>query len=656
MANRGDSHDIDLLLFGPQTGILSADVLKELQSSLQSPPQESQRPHWILTTLGELHSLWSTWTTRIPKLEVVPASRPLINLHRYLTGSADTSSEEMDLPELPNAVYTPLIVLTQLRQFEHYIGSKYGSMEEGFDALKSRTQVLGFCTGLLSAYAVGSSSTKEDFEHYGATAIRLASLIGAAIDACDNGHGKSISFTITWRTEAQEAKVEEILAEFEGDAYKSVLYDDYRSTITVSEVRSEVILDRLCNAGITATKLDLRGRFHTAANQHMLDQLLELCRVERDLQLPDAALLRKPSYANLGNGPLTNGSLHEIAVRALLVQQADWHGTLAYACRKSGDRLSMVSFGIANCVPKSLRRLFAHHHVLDIGNYGCSLDCPTSEKTARQQRDTDIAIIGLSIKVAGADHIDEFSALLRSGESQHTEVDILRVPFGTSTTPWRSDSFSSTQKWFGNFVRDIDAFDHHFFRRSPRECAAMDPQQRLFLQASYQAVESTGWLSQHDREQESGMGPNKHMGVYVGTCSTDYEHNVACHQAGAYSTTGLLRSFIAGKVAHYFGWTGPAMTFDTACSGSAVAIHTACKALLHGECSAALCGGVNLMMTPILFQNLAGASFLSPTGQCKPFDDQADGYCRGEGIACVILKPMKAALADGDRIFGCIPR
>jgi acyl transferase domain-containing protein len=75
---------------------------------------------------------------------------------------------------------------------------------------------------------------------------------------------------------------------------------------------------------------------------------------------------------------------------------------------------------------------------------------------------------------------------------------------------------------------------------------------------------------------------------------------------------------------------------------------------LHGECSAALCGGVNLMGSPLWFQNLAGASFLSPTGQCKPFDELADGYCRGEGIGCVFLRSLKAALADGDRILGCI--
>ncbi|KAL9112778.1 MAG: hypothetical protein Q9227_003081 [Pyrenula ochraceoflavens] len=105
---------------------------------------------------------------------------------------------------------------------------------------------------------------------------------------------------------------------------------------------------------------------------------------------------------------------------------------------------------------------------------------------------------------------------------------------------------------------------------------------------------------------------------------------------------------------HYFGWTGPGLTIDTACSASAVAIHQACKAILGGECTAALAGGVAIMGNIIWFQNLAGASFLSPTGQCKPWDDAADGYCRGEAIGCVFLKKRSAAIADGNQILGCI--
>lgn len=104
----------------------------------------------------------------------------------------------------------------------------------------------------------------------------------------------------------------------------------------------------------------------------------------------------------------------------------------------------------------------------------------------------------------------------------------------------------------------------------------------------------------------------------------------------------------------YFGWSGPSLVFDTACSSSAVAIHTACAALQAGECSQAVAGGVTLITSPYLYENLAAAHFLSSTGATKPFDAAADGYCRGEGVGLVVLKRLADARRDGDNILGVI--
>ncbi|EMR67039.1 putative polyketide synthase protein [Eutypa lata UCREL1] len=242
---------------------------------------------------------------------------------------------------------------------------------------------------------------------------------------------------------------------------------------------------------------------------------------------------------------------------------------------------------------------------------------------------------------SGADDLDEFWQLLCAAESQHIEVPKDRFKF---KTPWREDDGS--RKWFGNFIKDHDTFDHKFFKKSPREMSSTDPQHRLMLQAAYQAVEQSGYFGRSDQ--------NKHIGCYIGVGLVDYERNIGCYAPTAYSATGNLKSFVAGKISHYFGWTGPGLTIDTACSSSAVAVHTACRAILSGECAGALVGGVNLMTSPEWFQNLAGASFLSPTGQCKPFDANADGYCRGEGVGAVFLKRYTDAVADGDQIFGVI--
>lgn len=195
----------------------------------------------------------------------------------------------------------------------------------------------------------------------------------------------------------------------------------------------------------------------------------------------------------------------------------------------------------------------------------------------------------------------------------------------------------------------VDQFDHRFFKRSPRESASMDPAQRLLLQVAYQAVEQSGYFNRSG----SGVGVDN-VGVFLGTTGNDYQANAASQAANAFTTTGNLQGFLAGKVSHHFGWTGPAMVVDTACSGSLVAIHQACGALISGECSAALAGGAHVMTQPAWFQNLAAGQFLSPTGQCKPFDAAADGYYRGEGVGAVFLKRMDRAVADGDSILGVI--
>jgi hypothetical protein len=90
-------------------------------------------------------------------------------------------------------------------------------------------------------------------------------------------------------------------------------------------------------------------------------------------------------------------------------------------------------------------------------------------------------------------------------------------------------------------------------------------------------------------------------------------------------------------MSHYFGWTGPSWTIDTACSLSLAAINTACRAIWSGECSCAVAGGTNVISSLFNYHNLATAGFLSLSGKCKPFDEDADGYCRGEAVVWSFL-------------------
>jgi acyl transferase domain-containing protein len=174
----------------------------------------------------------------------------------------------------------------------------------------------------------------------------------------------------------------------------------------------------------------------------------------------------------------------------------------------------------------------------------------------------------------------------------------------------------------------------------------MDPQQRLLLELAFESLESSGYFARLSRPSD--------VGVYIGGSCADYDFNVASHPATAYSAIGTLRSFMSGKLSHFFGWYGPSLVIDTACSASAVVIHAACTALRTGQCSQALVGGLSLMTASYFYEDLAAAHFLTPTGASNPFSADADGYCRGEGGGIVVLKLLSDALRDEDNVLGVI--
>ena len=252
----------------------------------------------------------------------------------------------------------------------------------------------------------------------------------------------------------------------------------------------------------------------------------------------------------------------------------------------------------------------------------------------RVPSENDIAIIGIACVFPGADSIEEYWQLLYEGKSMHQQVPKYRFPNDTGDRLW------------GNFLADVDRFDHSFFGISSREAQSMDPQQRLLLELAYNTLRSAGYFD--------GIKNSSNVGSFIGVGSVDYQDNVASHLPSAFSALGTLRAFISGRISHHFGWDGPSATIDTACSSSAVAIHMACKAIQSGECMMALAGGINIITSPKLFLTLGKAGFLSPTGPCKSFDQRADGYCRGEGAGLVLLKRLSTAIADGDLITGII--
>ncbi|KAI1100574.1 putative polyketide synthase [Jackrogersella minutella] len=196
---------------------------------------------------------------------------------------------------------------------------------------------------------------------------------------------------------------------------------------------------------------------------------------------------------------------------------------------------------------------------------------------------------------------------------------------------------------------DPGVFDAEFFGIRPVEAKALDPQQRMLLEVVYEGLESAGLPVASLRGSDTA--------VYVGSMTDDYGTMLLrdIQDAPTYYATGAARSILSNRISYFFNWHGPSVSIDTACSSSLVAVHMALQALRAGDCRMALACGANLILGPESFIIESKLGMLSPDGRCRMWDQGANGYARGDGVAVLVLKTLKAALEDGDNIE-CIIR
>lgn len=223
----------------------------------------------------------------------------------------------------------------------------------------------------------------------------------------------------------------------------------------------------------------------------------------------------------------------------------------------------------------------------------------------------------MACRTAAGDTPDELWQALQTGQST-VRIDAVRFPDASGRTK---------NRLWGHFLPDIKSFDHNFFGKSKRDAAAMDPHQRLMLETTYHALEAASWVGGEQSAPEThDVATTGHItGCFVGMDAPDYTLNLGSQPPSPYTGGGMMRSLVAGRVSHHFGWTGPSQTIDTACSSSMVAIHQACRALQVGECTRAIAGGANLIPNTVIFDALHTAGFLSETGPCKTFDRRQMG-------------------------------
>ncbi|KAL2819841.1 hypothetical protein BDW59DRAFT_119720 [Aspergillus cavernicola] len=261
--------------------------------------------------------------------------------------------------------------------------------------------------------------------------------------------------------------------------------------------------------------------------------------------------------------------------------------------------------------------------------------------------DDPIAIVGMGIRLPGSVRTpQQYWEFLTNKGSGRCRVPTDRYNVDAFLGPKGKAGHTCTE--YGYFLDDLDlaAADSSFWSMPPKELELLDPQQRLMMEVVYECLESSG----------TAAYKGKDIGCYVGVLGEDWMdiQTKDPHHSGMHRVAGYGDFAIANRVSKELGLTGPSMTIRTACSSSLMALNTACQALYAGECSSAVVGGCNLILSPRMTVTMSEYRVISPTGYCRSFDAHADGYARGEAVNAIHIKRLSSALRDGDPIRSVI--
>ncbi len=276
-----------------------------------------------------------------------------------------------------------------------------------------------------------------------------------------------------------------------------------------------------------------------------------------------------------------------------------------------------------------------------------------NEIEIQESVNTDIAIIGVAVKLPKADNVAEFWGNVRNGVDCISDFPIDRKKDCDSYLHFTGMAEGEIKYGNGAYLNEVDKFDYSFFQLSPKEASLMNPSQRMFLETVWKAIEDSGYGGKKLSGTKTGVYMGHSMGTFVDMLY-DYARFIPDIDPDSIpmAIPGNLTSIIASRISYILDLKGPSICVDTACSSSLVALHYACQGIKNGECDIAIAGSVKLNLFPLERKYKMGIE--SSDGKAKTFDDDSDGTGRGEGVAAVILKPLSNAFKDRDNIYAVI--
>ncbi|TPX15728.1 uncharacterized protein E0L32_000062 [Thyridium curvatum] len=559
-------------------------------------------------------------------------------------------------------VSSALCCITQLA---HYIDYAESHFEDVTD--HGRMCLTGLCTGQFAAAAIASTPSLSTLVPVAVAAVLLAFRTGRHVGTFADRIYQSSDSTESWTYIAYNVSIKEA---------QSILADFHHTNGIPEANQAYISASALDNLGISGPPSTLKalfanGKFATSSTTpvygpyhapHLysttdIDKMLRLddafiidaftktkprstilsCSSGLRLEAPDTAslfrniaseILTKPlQFDNVINACL-DFALSSSCSRAVVLPFGPAHNSLTLASHlkeKSGIKIEHRQHpGIA---PESISS--------PIGNHGSRGKCK-------------LAIVGMAGRFPDAATHEKLWELLASGLDVHREVPADRFPVATHVDP-TGKAINTSHTPYGCWIEKPGLFDPRFFNMSPREAFQTDPMQRMALTTAYEALEMSGYVP--NRTPSTRLD---RIGTFYGQTSDDWREINAAQEVDTYFITGGVRAFGPGRINYHMGFSGPSLNIDTACSSSAAAMNVACSSLWARDCDTAIVGGLSCMTNSDIFSGLSRGQFLSKKGPCATFDDGADGYCRGDGCASVVVKRLDDAIADKDTVLAVI--